>query len=118
MARRVELAGGDARREAAVGGENLVGADHREAVAEREHDARRRARQLGRQFDGGGRRGATAARSVIEPVDAKEIQRVGRIGVNCAEALGDRRRDGRRVLQFAESRQDDPGLAEAVNVRL
>ena len=71
------------------------------------------ARQLGRQFDRGGRRDATAARSVVEPVDAKEVERVGRVGIDGAEALGDRRRDGRGVLQFAEGRQDDPGLAEA-----
>ena len=34
----VELAGDDARREAGVRGQHLVRADHREAVAEREHD--------------------------------------------------------------------------------
>ena len=50
---------------------------------------------------------------VVEPMDAKEIQRIGRIRVDGAEALRDRRRDGRGVLQLAEGRQDDPGVAEA-----
>ena len=71
------------------------------------------ARQLRRQFDRGRRRRAAAARRVVEPVDAKEIERMGRVGIDGAEALGDRRRDGRGVLQFAEGRQDDPGVAEA-----
>ena len=30
---------------------------------------------------------ATAARFVVEPVDAKQVQRMGRIGIDCAEAL-------------------------------
>ena len=38
VAGRVELAGDDARREAGVGGEHLVGGDHREAVAEHDDD--------------------------------------------------------------------------------
>ena len=110
---RVELAGDDARRKAAVGGENLVGADHREPLAEREHDARGRAGQLRRQLDRAGRRGAVAARSVVEPVDAKEVQRMRRVRIDAGEALDDAGRDARRVLQLSERRQDDPRLAKA-----
>ena len=112
MARWVELAGDDPGREAAVGGQHLVGADHRKPLAEREHDARRDAGQLGREFDRPGRRYAASALRVVEPVDAEEVQRMGRVGIDGVEAPDDGLGDGRGVLQLAERRQHDAGLAE------
>ena len=65
--RGVELAGDDAGGEAGVGGQHLVGGDHREAVAEDDDDRalhagqRRRAARRGR-----GRRPASPARSLYQ----------------------------------------------------
>ena len=112
VARRVELAGDDPGRKAAVGRQHLVGADHRKPLAEREHDARRYAGQRGGEFDGPGRRDAAPARRVVEPVDAEQVQRMGRVGIDGVEAPGDGLGDGRGVLQLAERRQHDAGLAE------
>jgi len=111
----VELAGDDARREAAVGGENLVGADHREAVAKRERDAGRNAGEFRRQFDDGGSRRAAAARRVVEPVDAEEVERMGRVGVDSREARGDRRRivEGPSVRRKSAGRRPPRGNARA-----
>jgi hypothetical protein len=55
---------------------------------------------------------AARPRRVVEPVDAEEVERMGRVGVDSREARGDRRRDRRGVPQFGESRQDDARLAE------
>ena len=93
VARRIELAGDDARREAAVGGEHLVGADHRES------DCRARARcapstpvSCWRQFDRAGHVARPAA-GVVEPMDAEQIERVGRVRVDVAQGVP-RRRSG------------------------
>ena len=87
VARRVELAGDDARREAAVGGEHLVRGDHREAVAERDDDARLDARQLGREHDVLRNGDDPGAGGVVEPVDAEEVERVPVVRPDGGEAL-------------------------------
>ena len=82
---RVELARDDPRREAGVGGEHLVGGDHREAVAERDHDRAVDAGQRRAAARGAAGRGARDRRSrVVEPVDAEEVERIGASGSTLA----------------------------------
>ena len=103
MAGGVELAGDDTGREAGVGGEHLVGGDHREAVAEHHDDRALDPGQRRRQDDVIGHVGAVA-RQVVVPVDAEEVARVGGVLV---DAVGERGVDRRRVGQLGEGGQDD-----------
>ena len=82
----VELAGDDTRREAGVGGEHLVGGDHREAVAEDDDDRAVDAGQLLGQHDVVGHVDA-AAGEVVVPVHAPQVAGVAAVAVGVADEL-------------------------------
>ena len=105
----VELAGDHPRREAGVGGEHLVGADHREAVAEDDDDRAVDAGQLLGQHDVVGDVDATAVRGRCTSAAATGCVRRGRGGRRRRRAPG---RPCAGLGQLGERRQDDPLLAE------
>ena len=115
VAGRVELAGDEPRREAPVGGEHLVRADHREAVAERDDDRRLDAGQLARQHDVLRHGCPAGAAPVVEPVDAEEVERMGLVGPTPASASQIRAGIERGIGELREGRQHDPGLAATVD---
>ena len=110
----IELAGHDARREAPVGGDDLVRPDHREAVAQGDHDRRRDAGQLRGQHQVLGDVHAPGPGRVVEPVRPEQVERVGGAGVDgCEPALhvvGDQLRFG----QLGERRQGDAERPAAI----
>ena len=116
---RVEAPGDDARHQAGVGGEHLVCPDHREALAERHHDARRNPGQAPRHLDIAGRLDPAGPRRVVVPMDPEQVGRVGRVRVGRGEPgehrLGDGPRNGRRLGQLREARQQDAGLAQGAD---
>ena len=113
VARRVELPGDDPRREAAVGGEHLVRADHREAVAERDDDRRVDAGQLARQHDVV-RDASTVRRSAsLYQWTRKRLSGWASSGPTPASRARTVRGDQGRVGELGERRQSDAGLAEA-----
>ena len=91
VAGRIELAGDDARHQAAVGGQDLVGVDHREAVAERQDDAGLHPGQRRGQLDMPGHLDQAGARRIVEPVDAEQIERMRAVGIGIREFPADRR---------------------------
>ena len=109
---RVELPRHDARHEAAVGGEDFVRVDHREAVAEGHQDARVHAGERGGQREVARGRRLPAAGGVVVPVHAEEVERVGGVGVDRGELLQHVRVDLRRLGQLGKRRQRDLLLAE------
>jgi hypothetical protein len=64
------------------------------------------------QFDKSRNIGKALAVGVVKPMHAEQIERVGRIGLDGAQFLLDRRRDRGRVLQLGDSRQHDAGLTK------
>ena len=113
LGRRVELPGDEARGEAAEGGQHLVRGDHREAVAEGHDDRRVDAGERLWEHDVLGDADAGPPGPVVAPVDAEQVARIGRVGVDGGEARRHRRGDALRVGQFGEGRHDDPRLAES-----
>ena len=114
VARRVELAGHQARHQAAIGGQNFVRADHRKAVAQRQHDARLHAGQFGRQFHVIGHVATRLLRSApLNQCTRKRLSGVGGVGVDAGEAGADARRNGRGILQLRDRGQHHAGLAQA-----
>ena len=105
LPRRVEAPRHQARRQAGVGRQHLVRADHREQGAERHDDARLHAGQRLGELDvhGGGDLGR--ALQVVEPVHAIEVERVGIVGADLAERGTHVLRDQRRLRQLGEGRQ-------------
>jgi hypothetical protein len=108
----VELAGDDARCEAGVGGEHLVGGDHREAVAEHDDDRALDTGQARRQHDVIGHVDPVAG-EVVVPVDAPQVAGVGPLRVGVADLGGVI--EGGGVLELGERRQRDALLAEALD---
>ena len=109
---RVELAGDHAGREAGVGGEHLVGGDHREAVAEHHDDRALDAGEARRQHDVVGHVDPVAG-EVVVPVDPPQVAGVGALRVGVADLVGVV--EGRRVLELGERRQRDALLAEPLD---
>ena len=117
--RRVELPGDQAGREAAVGREHLVRADHREAVAERDDDRRVDAGQLVRQHEVLRHRRRCRSRSApLYQCTRKRFSGCGSSGPTAASAVADRRRDRRRVGELGERRQRDARVSLAVEAML
>ena len=85
LPRRIEAPGHQARRQAGVGGQHLVRADHREQRAQRHDDARLHAGQRRGQLDVHRGRHPARAREVVEPVHAVQVERVGIVGADLAE---------------------------------
>ncbi len=113
MGGRVELAGDHARREAGVGGQHLVRANHRKAVAERHDDGGLGSRERLGQDEVIGHGHASAPRVVVEPVHAEQIECVRRIRIDGRECGRRRGGNGRGVGQLREGRQHHAGVAEA-----
>ncbi len=114
---RVELAGDDPRRQARVGGEHLVGGDHREAVAEHDDDRALDAGEARRQHDVIGHVDPVAG-EVVVPVDPPQVAGVGPLRVGVAD-LGVVV-EGGGVLELGERRQGDglrPEPLDAVGER-
>ena len=109
---RVELAGDDPRREAGVGGEHLVGGDHREPVAEHDDDRALDTGEARRQHDVVGHVDPVAG-EVVVPVDPPQVAGVGALRVGVADLGGVVER--RRVLELGERRQRDALRAEALD---
>ena len=112
---RVEPAGDDARRQAPVGGEHLVRPDHRELLAEGDHDLRVHPGQLGGQHHVHRDTGLAGSVEVVVPVHPEQVARVGPVRVRLLERGADRRRDGARRGQLGEGGQQDAGRAEPVD---
>ena len=112
VARRVELPGDDPRRQAAVSRQHLVGVDHREAVAEYDHDAGVDAGQRLREHHVLGNRHQLASRAVVVPVDPEQVQRVRVVGTDVLERGPDVCRDQGGVGQLGERREADARLPE------
>jgi len=110
VAGRVEQAGDQPHRQARVGRQHLVRADHREPLAQRHHDPRRHPGQRARQLDIAGHLGQVAAVGGVEPVDAAQVRGVRTIRVHRWSYTG---RGGGRVAYFLEGGQPHPGLAQA-----
>ncbi len=82
LPRRIEAPTDEARREAGIGGEHLMGRDQRKERAECDHDAGLHAGQRLGQFDMHGHRDLASARRVVEPVDPVEIAGIGIVGAD------------------------------------
>ena len=94
-----------------------MGADHREAVAERHDDRAVDAGDLRGEDDVLGQGGAATV-EVVVPVDAEQVERVGGVAVDAGQGGGDVIGDARRVGQLRERGEDDALLAAAVDTAL
>ena len=115
VARRIEAAGDQPRDEAGIGGEHLVRADHREAVAERDGDRRIDPGQRSGQNDMRRHGPDAASCDIVEPVNAEQVGGVGRVAVDLHGPGGDIARDRGRIGELLEGRQDDARLAQMTN---
>jgi hypothetical protein len=86
----------DLRSQTGVGGEHLVGADHRKAVAERDEDGGVDPRQFTGEHQMVGYLDPTLPGVVVEPVDPPEVAGVGIVRADPGGDVG-RDRWGRRV---------------------
>ena len=105
VARDVERSGHEARNKAAVCGEHLVGADHREPVAERHDELRPHPGQRLGQHEVLGdidQRGSVRA---VVPVDAKEVTGVGTVGIYPGDLLDLCREARRRIGELSDARE-------------
>ena len=94
---RIELAGDDAWRQARVGGEHLVGRDHREPVAEHDDDRRRHTGERVRENNVVGHRNPVPG-EVVVPVDTPQIAGVRTLRISVADSLArDRTSTDRRT---------------------
>ncbi len=118
MARGVELAGDDPRRQAAVGRQHLVGVDHREGVTEEQDDPRSHSGEGRRQLQVLRHGGLPDPVGGVVPVGPEEVQRMGGIGIDARQPLENGGRDRRWIGQLGERRQDDSGLAKALDARV
>ena len=84
---RVELTGDDARCQAGVGGEHLVGRDHREAITEHHDDRTVDACELGRQHDVLGD-ADTLAGQIVVPMVAPQVASIGTLRIGVADTVG------------------------------
>ena len=115
MRRRVETTGHQPGDEAGVGGEHLVGANHRKAISDRQHDAGLDTGHFRWQFDVVGHLVGATAIEPTKPVDAEEIARVGLVAVEAGERFEASSRNRRRIRQFSEGRQRDIALGEPLD---
>jgi hypothetical protein len=104
----IEAAGDDARSQAAVGGQDLVGTDHGEPVAQRDRDPRVYAGELARQQDMFRHDDLLSPVDAVVPVHAEQVQRVGRIGINGGEGGADPLRDLLGVGKLGEGGEENP----------
>ena len=111
--RRIELPGDQPRHQAGIGGEHLMGADHRKATAEQYDDRRRHARQFRRQHHVARHCHASFAARIIEPMHPPQVRRVGRIGIYAGEIRRSLPGDIGGVSKLAPSRQGDLHLAQS-----
>ena len=92
--------------------------DHREPIAEGDDDRRinasqlRRHDQMVRHVDQGASVGA------VVPMHAKQITRIGRVGVNLGDGARFFGEAGRRVGKIGDPRQLDPGGLKSGDVTL
>ena len=115
LARRVEAAGDQARRKAAVGRQHLVRVDHREAVAERDDDRRRHAGQrLGEHHVRGHRRPGRCARRRCTSARGRGCSASAASGSTPASLRAPRGADALGLGQLGEGRQRDAPGAEVL----
>ena len=108
---RVEVAGDEARDEAAVRRADLVRA-RREPLADEADDLRLDARERRRELDPVAAAEPAAGRPrLVPPGDPEEVEGVQVPKPDALELLDDLRRDLRGVLLLGELREDDPALA-------
>ena len=86
LRRRIERPGHHPRRQARVRGEHLVGADHREPVAERDDDLRVDPGQLPGEHDVLGHRDPTAAVGAVVPVHPEQVEGMRLVGPHARPA--------------------------------
>ncbi len=110
----IELPGHDPRREAPVGGDDLVRPDHREPVTQGDHDRRRDAGQLRGQHHVFRDVHAPGPARVVEPVRPEQVERVGGAGVDGLEAVPHVRGDQVGFGQLGERRQGDAERPAAI----
>ena len=112
MVRRIELTGDQSRHEAAVGRQHLVGADHREAVAEGDDDRARDSGQLTWQNDVPRHRDLSFSIRVVVPVHAEQVEWFGRVRIDAGEGFACRSPDRGGVGQLGERRKHDAAFTE------
>ena len=115
MRRGVELPGDDPWHKAAVSGEHLVGADHREAVAESHDDAGVDAGELARQHHVSGHGRLRRATGVVVPVHAEQVEGTGLVRRHRPERPADGSGDQARLGELGEGRQQDLAFPEALD---
>ena len=110
---RVELPGDQARHQASVGGQHLVRIDHRETVAERQHDARLDSGQRSRQLDVLRHVDEAGTCAVVEPMYAEQVERMRAVRVHVLQFGLDGGRDRGGILELPDGGQQHAGLLEA-----
>ena len=115
MGEGIELTRDHPRHQAAVGGQDLVGMDHWKGVGGQDHDAGVDSGERRRQLDELGRHAEAALVNRVVPMDAEEIERVGRIGIDVGEPLADGVGDRSRIGELGETGQEDPVVAKATD---
>ncbi len=104
----------EARHQAAVRGQHLVGLDQRKAVAERQHDLCLDSRQLGRQDDVLGDLDEVRPVGAVVPVHPEQVQRVRVVRPDALERITHHGRNQRGMGELRERRQRDARLPEVV----
>ena len=105
----------EARHQAAVGGQHLVGLDQRKPVAERQHDPRLDSGQLGRQDEVLGDVDEVRPVGAVVPVHPEQVQRVRVVRPDAVERLSHRGRNQRGMGELREGRERDARLPEVVH---
>ena len=105
VTRDVEGSGQQAGNEASIRGQHLVGADHRESVAQCHDDPRPHAGERVGQHDVLGDFDQRPAVRAVVPVHAKEIAGVGTVGIDPGDLFGLRRQVRRRIGEFGDAGQ-------------
>ena len=107
MARRIEAARDQPGDETRIGRQHFVRADHRKTRSDHHDDRRVDARQRLRQDDMIRDRNRVAAIGRVAPVDAPEIVRMRRVGVDVGKSRRDMLRNRRAPGELRKRRQHD-----------
>ena len=115
IARRVEPPRDEPGHEAPVGGEDLVRADQREAISERDHDPCVDAGELAGEHDVLRDVDDVDAIGSVVPVDTEEVQRMRFVRPDGSQRLANGSRDELRARELREGRERNAGLAKTVD---
>ncbi len=118
IGRGIELSRDQPRRQAAVGGQHLVGGDQREPVSERNDDPCLDAGELRRQDEVIRNVDEIGPVRAVVPVDPEQVQRVGVVRPDADQRMSYRGGNERGMGELGEGRERDARVTEVLDAPL